>query len=101
MPHYAIYCTDAADGTALRTQNMPAHREHIARIMPKIMLAGPCPALEGHSREASLLVVEADDAAAARQLLESDPFYKVGVWEKIEIRRFNALAGAWAPKPVR
>ncbi|MBM3503943.1 MAG: YciI family protein [Alphaproteobacteria bacterium] len=101
MAQYAIYCTDSADGSALRQRHMPAHLEHIGRVKSQLLMAGPCPATEGQTREASLLVVEADSAAAARRLLESDPFYKAGVWETIVVRPFRAVVGAWVPDPVR
>ena len=95
---YMIYCTDAEDGDALREKVYDAHREHLGRIKDRLMLGGPCPAGNGEARQGSLLVVEADDVAAARALAEADPFFKAGVWESVIVREFNAVIGAWAPK---
>ena len=63
---YMIYCTDAEDGDALREKVYDAHREHLGRIKDQLMLGGPCPSGNGEARQGSLLVVEADDVAAAR-----------------------------------
>jgi len=98
MAYYAIYASDSADGTRLRKENHDAHMQHIGKHMSKLMLAGPCPPMDGADREASFLLIEAADAAEARAVLEQDPFYAAGVWDNVIVREFNPVVGAWAPK---
>ena len=94
---FVIYCSDSENGDALRAENMDAHHAHLGTVQDKIMLGGPCPADDGDARQASMLVVEAEDAAAARAIAESDPFFKAGVWDSVMVRHFKALTGKWAP----
>jgi uncharacterized protein YciI len=98
MAYYAIYCADSANGTALRKEHHEAHLKHIGQFMDKLMLAGPCPPMAGNDREASFLVVEAADAAAAQAIVEGDPFHAAGVWDSVIVREFKPVVGAWAPK---
>lgn len=101
MAYFAIYCADSADGGRLRKEHMDAHMQHIGKVKDRLMLAGPCPAGNGNAREASFLVIEAADAAAARTLLENDPYYKAGVWDDVVVREFRPLVGAWAPQAAK
>ncbi len=96
--YYAVYCTDSAEGSRLRQEHMDPHRAHVASVADKLRLAGPCPAAEGQTREASLLVIEADSAAEVRAIMEADPYFKAGVWENVVVRPFRALSGSWLPK---
>jgi len=98
MAFFAIYCADSADGGRLRKEHHAAHMEHIGQHMSQLMLAGPCPPMDGSPREASFLVVEAADAAAARAMVEGDPFHAAGVWEQVVVREYKPVVGAWAPK---
>ena len=98
MAYFAIYCADSADGTRLRKENHEAHMKHIGQHIGQLMLAGPCPPMDGSPREASFLVVEAADAAAAKAIVENDPFNAAGVWDQVVVREFKPLVGAWAPK---
>ena len=98
MAYYAIYCSDSADGTRLRKEHHDGHMKHIGQHIKQLMLAGPCPPMEGQEREASFLLVEAADAAAAQAMVENDPFHAAGVWDSVIVREFNPVVGAWAPK---
>ena len=98
MAYYAIYCADSAEGTHLRKEHHEAHIKHIGQHIKQLMLAGPCPPMKGQEREASFLVVEAADAAAAKAMVENDPYHTAGVWDTVIVREFNPAVGAWAPK---
>ncbi len=99
--HYAVYCTDAEGSGPLRKEHMEAHLAHIENIGDKLMLAGPCPPDAENERGASFLVLEAESFAEARQIMESDPYSKAGIWNSITVREFKATVGQWAPaRPV-
>ena len=53
MAYFAIYCADGADGTRLRKENHEAHMKHIGQHIGQLMLAGPCPPMDGSPREAN------------------------------------------------
>jgi len=96
--YYAVYCTDTAAGARLRQEHVEPHRAYIRSHSEKLRLAGPCPAAEGEAREASLLVIEAESAAAVRAIMEADPYFRAGVWENVVVRPFRPLSGSWLPK---
>ena len=66
MAYFAIYCADSAEGTRLRKEHHDDHIKHMGQYIKQLMLAGPCPPMEGQERQASFLVVEATDAAALK-----------------------------------
>lgn len=43
----------------------------------------------------SVLILEADDEAAVRALLERDIYHREGVWQRYEIRPFVPALGSW------
>ncbi len=95
--NYVIFCTDSDNSDELRVTHRDDHLAHIKSISGKLMLAGPCPA-DGDQAGASMVIVEADSADDARGIIESDPYFKGGVWSDVMVRQYNAVAGAWAPK---
>lgn len=96
--YFAIYCTDGSDGPRLRKEYAQVHLDHIDAISDNLMLAGPCVAPGSDAYDSSFLVVEADDAAAAQALVESDPYFKSGVWNSVIVREFKVGRGKWAPQ---
>lgn len=43
----------------------------------------------------SLLVIDAKDRASIEALVDADPFAKAGIFERIDIRPWQASMGAW------
>ena len=41
----------------------------------------------------SMLIVEADDLAAAQALSAADPYTRAGLWDRVEIRAFRGTIG--------
>jgi uncharacterized protein len=94
MSHFAIFAWDGPDAAQKRDAARDAHFAHIEAIMDKIAVAGPLKTDNG-GFVGSLLVVKAADGAEARAILESDPYFGAGVWERCEIHPFVAAAGEW------
>lgn len=74
------YAADAA------TRREPVRAEHLTRVAAgtregRVLLAG---GLEDMSR--SLLVLRADDEAAARAWAEDDVYLRTGVWTSVDVR---------------
>lgn len=94
---FVVFCQDVPGGTEKRAALGKAHMAHIKATRPHYLAAGPCPANAARSEQASLLLVEAADEAAARALIEQDPFFIGGVWKDVVIRPFRPVVGRWLP----
>lgn len=95
MPFYAFYCLDGENGPALRERFRAVHFEHLEAHRDDFALAGPLQ--DGDETLGSLLVIKADDEVSAREKFEADPYFAAGVWQSIRARKFDPLAGDWAP----
>jgi uncharacterized protein YciI len=97
---FLVLCRDFADGRSAknRLKALPEHLAYIETILEKIAVAGP---QREHGDDVtgaitgSLLIYNVDSEAAARGLLEADPYYHADIWETVEISRFQPVAGSW------
>lgn len=94
MTHYAIIAWDAPGSEAARASKRAEHFARVERIMDRLAIAGPLRDADGRFT-GSLVIVEADSEADARSVLEADPYYAAGVWDRFEIRSFLPAAGGW------
>lgn len=94
---FVVFCQDAADGTARRAALGKSHMAHIKATRAHYLAAGPCPADASRPDQASLLLIEAADEAAARAVIEKDPFFTGGVWSEVVLRPFRPVVGSWLP----
>ena len=83
---YAIICTDKADGLALRMAHRSEHLAYLKSFGDGLVFAGPFLKEDGKTMCGSLIVVEAPSLDAARAIAAGDPFSKLGVFEKVEVR---------------
>lgn len=93
MTIFACYCRDAEGSAGKREAHFASHLANIEANMATLKVAGPLKV--GDETVGSLLVVEADDAAAARAIIEQDPYYAAGVWDSIVVDKFLGVAGEW------
>ncbi|WP_228242460.1 YciI family protein [Porphyrobacter sp. GA68] len=93
MPLYACWCHDGPDGVVLRERHLAAHLAYVEANIGRYAVAGPL--RTGGAVTGSLLVVMADSASRARRFLECDPYFKAGIWARMDIRAFAAVAGQW------
>lgn len=92
--YWVIYSTDSADAPTLRKQHLQAHLEYAANIIDRIAVGGPL--REGDAPDfGSLIIVKTNSEEDAKMLLETDPYYQAGVWERSEIRPFRPVIGDW------
>ena len=88
MPQFVLYCVDGDRAAQLRPVHRPEHLAHL-KGSGMVRLAGPMTDEAGKTF-GSLLVIEADDIAAAHAFSEADPFRQLGVWDRVEIHAFAA-----------
>jgi uncharacterized protein YciI len=65
---FCIRCIDRTDAPGLRQQTRPQHLEYLKGLGSRLVLGGPLLQDDGATPSGSLLVVEAPDAAAAKEL---------------------------------
>lgn len=94
MPLFCFYCRDGENNETLREMHMKAQREWMAEHDDNYLTAGPLLNAKGEF-VGSLLVIEADDEAAARATFNEDPYVTGGVWQSIRVDRFEPVKGRW------
>lgn len=90
----AVWAEDAAGADVGRASALAGHLAHVERVMASIWVAGPLLDAAGQT-VGSLLVFDVADEAAARAIMEADPYFKAGVWGRITYRPYKAVAGQW------
>lgn len=90
MPHFILLCRDKPGALALRLENRPAHLAYFHGYGNELLVAGPLLDDKGDPK-GSLLVIEAADEAAAREIAASDPYARAGLFEAVEIMPFRLV----------
>ena len=85
---YVIIGHDGPDAKTLRPKLRTDHLAHLGGLNDrgKIRLAGPLTDGTG-----SLILIEADSDAEARDIAERDPYARGGVFERVEIHPFKQV----------
>lgn len=76
---------DGPNGEAKRKTHRPAHLAHLEPldVQGRVILAGPFTDKTG-----SLIVLEVASLEEVQTIVESDPYVKFGVFERVEIHPF-------------
>ena len=92
---FAIICKDKPGHLEVRTATRPAHLDYLTGLNDsgRLKFAGPFLGDDGKPM-GSLVVVEADDRAAARSLADGDPYAKAGLFASVEILPWNWVFNA-------
>jgi uncharacterized protein len=92
---YAIEGYDGADVLARRISARAAHlaRLHALRDAGRLLLAGPCPAIDAEDPgpagfSGSIVIAEFTSLAEARDWAAEDPYVAAGVYQRVEVRPF-------------
>jgi uncharacterized protein len=95
---YAIEGYDGADVLAQRTSVRTAHlaRLHALRDAGRLLLAGPCPAIDAEDPgpagfSGSIVIAEFASLAEARDWAAEDPYVAAGVYQRVEVRPFRPV----------
>jgi hypothetical protein len=87
LPLFVLHCIDRPGSGDTRAAHRDAHLAHV-RGSGVTKLAGPM-LDEAGQIAGSLVVIEADDLAAARNFAAEDPYSQAGVFERVDIRPFR------------
>ena len=94
MPLFAIVARDKADHLQLRMDTREAHVEHLNSLGSRLLVAGPTLNVD-RKPDGSLVVFEASDKESALAFADADPYSKAGLFERVDVRPYNALLGSW------
>jgi len=89
---YLIMAFDKPDSEALRLETRPAHVEYVLG-QGGMLLGGPFMSDDGETMTGSMLILDTTQRSVAETFVENDPYYKAGLFDKVEIRRWSHLVG--------
>ncbi len=87
---FSLICTDRPASLDLRLATRPAHVAYLTTYADRVMQAGPLLDTDGRPC-GSLLLIEAEDRAAAEGFAAGDPYAKAGLFESTIIRGFRTV----------
>lgn len=90
MPLFALICTDKDGHEDLRKANRDAHLAYLADT-DCVTFAGPF--LNDGTMVGSLVVISADDRAAAEAWAAGDPYAQAGLFDKVRIEEWKRVIG--------
>jgi uncharacterized protein YciI len=88
---FALICTDKPDHLAVRMTNRDAHLAYF-KDSGMLQMAGPF-LNDDDAMCGSLLIIEADDIAAAQELAAEDPYAKAGLFSDVRIEAWKKVIG--------
>lgn len=101
MMLYAIIGEDTPGTLEQRLAARPAHVERLLALQQegRLILAGPCPAIDSPDPGAagfsgSLIVAEFASLEAARAWADADPYVAAGVYGQVTVRPFKKVLPA-------
>ncbi len=87
--HWMIKCRSKPGTDELRTATIPAHKAHLDKYRENTWFSGPLFTDDGSSAIGSLRFIEFPDRAAAQAYIEADPYTTKGIFESINIQRWE------------
>ena len=86
---FAIVATDKPGMQAIRAETKELHRQHLdaGASGVKVLQSGPLLSCDG-SEQGSLIVVTAENLNNVRKFFEHDPYERVGLFAKVDIREW-------------
>jgi len=90
---FVIHCVDKAGDGQLRLANREAHLAFLKENAAIVRLGGPFLSDDASRMVGSMLVIEAESLAAARDWAAGDPYAHAGVFEHVDIRPWKAVVG--------
>ena len=95
------YVIEGYDGEQVLAGRQGTRMAHLARLQAlldqgRLLLAGPCPAIDAEDPGAagfsgSVVIASFDDLPAARAWAEADPYMAAGVYTRVDVRPFRKV----------
>jgi len=95
---FVIISEDVADSNPLRLKTRPDHlmRLNALRDEGRLIVAGPCPAIESDEPgpagfSGSIIIAEFDDWKIAQEWADADPYVEAGVYKSVKVKPFKLV----------
>ena len=88
------------DVPRLRAVTRDDHLAYVARSGAMVRMAGPLLSDDGESMIGSLIVLEAETLDAARAWAAEDPYARVGLFERVDVKGWRWLIADGAKRQV-
>lgn len=85
---YALLCNDKPDHLQLRLDTRAVHLDYLNSLGDRLKFAGPFLG-DDTKPNGSLVVIEASDLTAAKEMAANDPYAKAGLFASVDIRPWN------------
>lgn len=95
------YLIEGYDGSDVLSQRLAARPAHLARLTAlrddgRLLLAGPCPAIDAEDPgpagfSGSVIIAEFASLDDARAWAEADPYVDAGVYSRVDVRPFKRV----------
>ncbi|HRA55983.1 MAG TPA: YciI family protein [Thermomonas sp.] len=95
------YAIEGWDGPGVLAKRMAARAEHLARLhalrdQGRLLLAGPCPAMDAEDPgpagfSGSIVIAEFASLDDARAWVDADPYCAAGVYQRVDVRPFRKV----------
>ncbi len=90
---FVAVCSDKPGMLDTRVSNRPTHVAWMESTGGGVKLAGPFLDDAGQNPIGSMLIVEADDLAAAKAMLAEDPYAKLGIFASVDVKPWRVGIG--------
>ena len=91
MPLFVLTCIDKPGALEVRMGAREAHLDYVRRTNVT-RLGGPFLDADG-GMAGSMLIIEAEDLAAAKAFSAADPYVTAGLFQNVDIRPFRVTVG--------
>lgn len=89
MPHFALICRDKPGHLETR---LTTREKHLAFLNDSpVFVAGPL--IENGSPVGSIIIIEAEDLAAALDWAAADPYAAAGLFSSVEVSEWRKVIG--------
>ncbi|NYZ63066.1 YciI family protein [Luteimonas deserti] len=95
------YAIEGHDGPDVLDRRLEARPAHLARLLAlretgRLLLAGPCPAIDAEDPgpagyTGSIVIAAFDSLADARAWADADPYVDAGVYTHVDVRPFRPV----------
>lgn len=95
------YVIEGYDGQDVLAQRLQARPEHLARLYAlrdegRLLLAGPCPAVDGEDPgpagfSGSVVIAQFESLVQAQAWADADPYVAAGVYTHVQVRPFRKV----------
>ncbi len=95
------YAIEGHDGDDVLANRMAARGDHLARLHAlrddgRLLLAGPCPAIDAEDPgpagfSGSIVIAEFSSLDDARAWADADPYVAAGVYVRVDVRPFKPV----------